>query len=109
MDQQEFLKEFNTAFENELAKKQMQYNLKKQELLLKLNENANKPVYIYQNSISEIFWGIGNTFFGILKDMETLNFDKIFTKDDRLFYIGITILLFTFILILILFFSNRLI
>lgn len=88
------VKKFNDKFEEtvkhrkELAEKAMQ------EKLNKLNEVNNKKKEIYQLSVGDTIINTKDALFNILDDMLQFKFKlDTFTKDNRLYYIGITILL----------------
>jgi hypothetical protein len=80
--QQTVLAKFNNTFDKAKDK------LKKYR-----NDNiiANKPIYEY--SVYEIFTGISNTWFGILDDLISFNLNNILTRNNRLFFIGLTLII----------------
>ncbi len=97
---------FNKAFDEDKAKKKIEIEKTEKERLAKLNKpDVNKP--LYQLSVGEIIIGVKNTFFDIIDDLFLGKYDlQIFTKDNRLFFIGITCLLFSVILYLYDYFTN---
>jgi hypothetical protein len=87
------VQKFNKAFEQN--KEQSLEKMKKIDDI-KLNElnNMIKYVPIYNKSSYEILVGIKDTWFDILDELLEFNFSmSIFTKNDRLFYIGLTIII----------------
>lgn len=87
-------KKFNDDFERYKHFVQKYKNIDDTNKLNKLNELNKKDNYtkIYDLSILEIFVNIKDTWFEILDDILSTKITlKIFTKENRLFYIGITI------------------
>jgi hypothetical protein len=82
--------------------------IKSQEKINLLTSQANKDIKsLYNLSVVEIGIGIKNTWFGILDDF--LNKKKpleIIMKDNRLFYVGLTIIILAIILFIINYFRN---
>lgn len=104
-DAQKFNKEF--VFKKEEAK--IQNRIKDQKKLDYLNDRANstRPP-LYKLNLSELLIGIKDTWFGILDDLLAWNINsKILTKRNRLFFIGLTLIIFSVILYLYLFFLEE--
>lgn len=101
------LSKFNTGFERE-KKEQKELNKDKQNARLNLLNDVvnNKP--IYKQTIGEILIGIKDTWFYLIDDLLQQKFTlDTFTKENRLFYIGITLLIFSIILYLLNFFLEK--
>lgn len=93
-DNQKFnLKQFNADFEEDLKKKNEDRAKKEEVELDKLNAViVAKPVI--EMNIAELLIGIKDTWFGLMDDLLLLKFNiDTFTKNNRLFFIGITIVL----------------
>lgn len=86
---------FNREFIYKRDKAKLQTEIKSKEKLDKLNKEANEELRpLYSLSLSEIFIGIKDTWFDILDDLLALNINSnLITKNNRLFYIGITIII----------------
>ncbi len=96
-------KKFNLQFDKLKADSKEKYKKNQEDRLLKLNSEANKPsdVPFYKKNIGQLFIGIKDTWFEILDDILDKQFSiKIFTKDNRLFFIGLTICIIGFILVI---------
>lgn len=104
-DSDKFNKEF--VFKKERAT--IENKIKSQEKLNKLTEEANKEEKsLYNLSVAELFIGIKNTWFGILDDLLAKKFEiETLTKNDRLFFIGLTIVVISTILYLYNFFATE--
>lgn len=70
-------------------------------------EQSNYNIPYYKLSIYDILIGIVDTWFDILADIITFNLNDIITKNNRLFYIGITLVIFGLILYLYFEFYNK--
>ena len=92
------INKFNNSFETTKEQKKLINKEHDNELLQKLNNNVdNKP--LYKNTMSEIIIGIKNSWFYLLDDLIEQKFSiDTFTKDNRLFYIGITLIIIAIIL-----------
>jgi hypothetical protein len=89
---------FNKDFEIEKSRDKLLQTLIDEEKLRLLNERANRKS-VWQYSPYDICIGITDTWFNILDDMLHLKFNiEIFTKEKRLFFVGITILFFGIIM-----------
>ena len=88
------LQDFNKEFI-----KMQQNNIKQNINNNKINKKENKE-YIYQLNMAEILNNTKDAIFAIIYDILTLNFKDIFTKDNRLFYLGLFLLIFSFIIYL---------
>jgi hypothetical protein len=96
---------FNKLYNKEINKIDKRYKDKEEEKLDKL-EIKVKEKKIYQLNIAEIIINTKNTFFDIMNEILKLQFNNfktfigIFTKNNRVFYIGILLLLFSFLFFL---------
>ena len=67
--------------------------------IIKLKHNNRKFIPFYQLNLVEILIGLKNTWFGILDDILEGNIKlNILSKKNRLFYVGLTILIIAIIL-----------
>lgn len=93
------LAKFNKEFTIQKEKKQRESKIKSQEKINKLNKDANIEIEpLYSLSISELLFGVKNTWFDILDDILAMKFNNIITKNNRLFYIGLTVIIVAIIL-----------
>jgi hypothetical protein len=94
------LDKFNKEFVFKKEQSQIQSKIKSQEKLDRLTSAANiEKKSLYNLSIAELLIGIKNTWFGILDDLLAQKFEiKTITKDNRLFFIGLTVILIATIL-----------
>lgn len=98
--------EFNKVFEENIAKQTaLDEEMDKTKLAL-LNKTVHeKP--LYENNMYDIAVGIKNSWFGLTTDIMSNQYDTpIFTKQNRMFYIGITFILISIILFLYMYFSE---
>ena len=71
------------------------------------SESIKKSERIYNMSVNDITKKTANAYVGIINDLTTINIRKpstvidIFTKDDRLIYIGISMIIYAIFLMLI--------
>jgi hypothetical protein len=73
---------------------------------LEQDEYIDPP--IQQQSMSDILIGVKNTWFGILDDILAGDFNlRIFTRSNRLFYIGITLIVVAILLFLYNYFTEK--
>ena len=94
------LSKFNDIFTKNKEKSKESQKLNDLNKLNNLSEETKK-VSLYDLPISEIVINIKNTWFNILDDILNQDYDiDIFIKENRLFYIGITILFFAVIIYL---------
>lgn len=94
--------DFNKNFEKE---KELTIQLNKQkekDRIDKLNqESQNKPKSIYELSVTEILINLKDTWFELIDDLLQGKFNiNTFTKNSRLFYIGITLIVIVMLLYL---------
>jgi hypothetical protein len=70
-------------------------NKMKRDLQLKLDHlnQPKKDKLIYELSIGEIFINIKDSMFGILDDLLKFNINNILTKNNRLFYLGLILII----------------
>ena len=98
------IRQFNKNYQMEQNAFEEESALESEEMLVQLNSDANK-VYVKKSladsSIFEIFKGIINSWFYLLDDLMRQKYStEIFTKDNRLFYFGITFVIIAMILFL---------
>jgi len=94
---------FNREFEKTEEEQKQINKEKEEEKLEKLNTPKVETKKIYQNTLYDILIGIKNTWLGILDDILNFQYNlETLTKNNRLFYIGITLV----IIALIVFFYN---
>ena len=94
------LRAFNQEFEDDVTKNKIIQQKKDAETLNKLNNTVYKKP-ILDNNLFEILIGIKNTWFYLIDDLLNQKFNKnTFTKDNRLFYIGLTLFIFGLIIFL---------
>ncbi len=101
------INKFNTSFDKSKEDNKLTNKENDAEILQKLNSfTDSKP--LYKNTISEIIIGIKNTWFYLLDDLleQKFTFDT-FTKENRLFYIGITLMCISIILYFYNFFTSN--
>lgn len=104
-DLDKFKREF--VFKKERAA--VENKIKSQEKLNRLTEAANiKEKSLHNLSIAELFIGIKDTWFGILDDLLAQKIEsQTLTKNNRLFFIGFTIVVITCFLYLYNFFLEE--
>lgn len=92
------INKFNLLFDEErVIKQQQQKRIDEQKLEELNNQIINKKLYQY--TLSEIFIGIKDSWFGLLDDLLEFDFTfNIFLKENRLFFFGITFLIIGVIL-----------
>lgn len=97
---------FNRDFNQYRERRKEEMKRKLDQKLAKLNEPI-KETPIYNKPIGDILVSTKDAFFGILDDLMKLNFGSdIFTKNNRLFHIGLVILIMGTILLIIRYFSS---
>jgi hypothetical protein len=103
------LKKFNNEFVFKKEQSQIQNRIKSKEKIDRLTQMANiQKKSLYNFSIAEITIGIKDTWFGILDDILSQKFEiKTLTKNDRLFFIGLTIIFISAILYIYNFFLDE--
>lgn len=81
----------------------------KQEMEDKLDElnKPTPPTPLYEKSVGEIVISTKDTVFNMIDDTVKFNFNNFFTKDNRLFYIGLLIIMISLIMLFILFFNQQ--
>lgn len=100
------LGKFNTAFQ-EQKDNQNKINAETDEYKLRMMNSDVMPKSLYQSNISDIIIGIKNTWFYILDDLLQQKFTiYTFTKNNRLFFVGITLILIAIIMYLYYFFAE---
>jgi hypothetical protein len=104
-DLDKFNKEF--VFKKELAT--VQNRITSKEKIDRLTKAANTEIKsLYNLSVAELVVGIKDTWFGILDDVLAQKIEfKTLTKDNRLFFIGLTIIFITTIIYLYNFFLDE--
>jgi hypothetical protein len=99
-DQEIFLKKFNKEFEKKqrLTKLKLSTTKKKK----KKNDQKKKEKNIHELTIGEILINTKNTYIDIITEILSGDFDKgvstIFIKNDRIFYIGVSLLIISFLI-----------
>jgi hypothetical protein len=103
-DLDKFNKEF--VFKKELG--EVQNRIQSKEKIDALTKAANKPkISLYNLSVAQIVIGIKDTWFGILDDLLAQKFNLVtLTKENRLFFIGLTMIFITTIIYLYNFFLD---
>lgn len=107
-DSREEIDRFNRDFEQykERRKKAMKEELDKKLEILNKEDNFDT---IYNVTVGEILISTKDAIFGMLDDLLLFKFDyETFTKNNRLFYIGIVMIFIVFLIYLyILFFNDK--
>ena len=100
------INKFNKVFDEVKEENKSIYKKNDDDRLRVLNQDiVDKP--LYDTTISDIFIGIKSTWFYILDDLLQQKFTlNTFSKDNRLFYIGITLLFFGVIIYFFNFFNE---
>jgi hypothetical protein len=82
---------FNKKYDEINKNRQQLMNAREQTILSKMNKTSfNKKLHEY--TIGELAFGMKNTIFDIINDLLNLNFTiDVFTKNNRLFYVGLFI------------------
>jgi hypothetical protein len=89
---------FNKGFDK-YAEQEKERIKKLEEERLKLLNAAPKEKEIYELSIYEILVGVKNSWFGVLDDLLEQRFSwTIITKNNRMFFIGLTFIIITILL-----------
>jgi len=103
------LVDFNKEFVFKKEKAEIQNKIKSQDKIDRLTDAANKEKKsLYNFSIAELVIGVKNTWFGILDDLLAQKIEmKTLTKENRLFFIGLTIIFIATILYLYNFFLDN--
>lgn len=84
------LQKFNVAFEKEKERKRKEQELRMKNKLERLNQSPPRKK-LADYSVGELMIGIKDTWFEILDDTLQNKINKeLFTKDDRLFFVGLT-------------------
>ena len=101
MSDKEFdIDSFNKEFENQSKKRKEDMRKKMQAKIDELSKR-DEPIPIHKRSIGEIMISTKDAMFGILEDLLQNKFNKeTFTKENRLFYLGVFILMLTVLMIL---------
>jgi hypothetical protein len=85
--------EFNKVFEETKEKRKQKIKQMEEDRIYELNK-AQTTKQIYQLSLSEILIGIKDTWFELIDDILQKNVSfTTFTKNNRLFFIGLTIII----------------
>ena len=89
------VKKFNKEFDSEMSIEKKNIQIKEEEKLKQMSDNENnKKDKLYKMNIFEILIQLKNNVFSMMDDIIHLNFNNFFSKDDRLFYIGLILILF---------------
>lgn len=94
------VKEFNKGFDTMKNKIKEQNHVTDETILKKLNDSENLPkIPIYLQTPEMILFNIRKTWFDIYDDYQIYGPNiQLLDKNDRLFYLGLTILFFAFVL-----------
>lgn len=90
-------KKFNAEFEKLIKKANNDKQNRNKETLQKLNKDGSSkivPTTLLDISLGNHLINLKDVWFNIGKDIMTFKFDSIFTKDNRTFYVGLTLLFF---------------
>jgi hypothetical protein len=103
------LVDFNKEFVFKKEQAGIQNKIKSQEKIDRLTAAANKEVKsLYSLSVAELVIGVKDTWFGILDDLLAQKIEmKTLTKENRLFFMGLTIIFIATILYLYNFFLDE--
>jgi hypothetical protein len=103
------LQKFNREFVFKKEKAAIENQINSQEKIEKLTQAANTEIKsLYDYSVSELAIGIKDSWFGILDDLLAQKIEsKTLTKNNRLFFIGLTIIFICVILYLYNFFIEE--
>lgn len=90
---------FNNAFEEQKAKtRKLEGELIKNKLDI-MNDTGNTKKKIYDMSVLDVLIGIKDTWFNLIDDLLNKNISmSTFTRDNNLFYLGITIMIITLVI-----------
>lgn len=94
------INKFNAEFERRKEEQTAKYRILDEARLAKLNV-APPPKKIYELSVGEIIIGVKDTWFNLLDDLLQKRFTlDTFTKNNRLFFIGLTVIVIVIIIYL---------
>lgn len=97
---------FNDAFDQQKAD-QKEATKNNDEYKLRLLNSDVAPKSLYESTVSDILYGVKNTWFFLLDDLLQQKFTiYTFTRDNRLFFIGITLIVIALIVYLYNYFSE---
>jgi hypothetical protein len=97
--------EFNAAFEEMLKKQQEEGKKKEAEDLSQLNATF-RPKRVHELTIGELLVNMKDAIFDTIDDLLGFDFSvETFTKNNRLFYLGLFVVLFTLILYIVQYFT----
>jgi hypothetical protein len=95
------LGKFNSAFEKQIMETKLLNKEKDKKRLDMLNKESQEKISLYDMSIVDFLIGIKDTWFDILDNLLQLNLSwDVITKDNRLFFIGLTFLIIALFLYL---------
>jgi len=107
------IKKFNEEYNKKEKQREEEQKKKDEEKLKQMNKEKIEYKNLYELSIGEILIGFKNEMFGIITDLlffRYKSFDgfiEVFTKNNRLFYIGLLILFSVLIIYLTTSFTNK--
>jgi hypothetical protein len=103
------LDKFNKEFVFKKERADIENKIKSQEKINRLTEAANiKEKSLYNLSVGELVIGIKDTWFGILDDLLAKRLEmQILTQNNRLFFIGLTVVIIVTIIYLYNFFLEE--
>ena len=94
------IKKFNSDFEDYLTK-QKKARLEREKKYLESKEIVKREKLLHELTFYEILGNTKDTVFNIMNDVTSMNIHvNTWTKENRLFYIGLLLIVFSVILIL---------
>ena len=95
------IKKFNEDFDDYLAK-QKKARLESEQKYLESKEIVKRQKLLHELTFYEILGNTKDTVFNIMNDLTSMNISAdTWTKENRLFYVGLLLIVFSVILILI--------
>ena len=85
--------QLNDIFAQQMDQERKQHKALEEQRLKDMNERYKKN--IYNLTLEEIIIGLRNTWFDIIQDLIHFNMSmETFTKDNRMFFIGLSVVIF---------------
>jgi len=97
---------FNREFDQYKIRRDQTMKQELEDKLAELNK-PNPPTPLYEKSVGEIVISTKDTILNMLDDIIKFTYDNFFTKDNRLFYIGLIIIMISLIISFIVFFNHE--
>ena len=91
---------FNTVFQEQHQKELNASKVKDINSLTSLNKTS-QDIPVYKQNIYEIIIGMTNTWYGIMNDVLMMKFFGILENDHRMFYFGLTLIIFALLIYII--------